>query len=281
MRRIVLACGGLALLGVALALFLGNPSSWFHGFGVDKVTRSSQDITERVARVDLDVPTGDVQLHGTNDGKTRIVRELRYWGDKPSDQTYRLAGDALRLGGCGDNCTVNYRVYLPRGLPVGGRLGSGNMLANAVGDVRLDNSSGDMRFTDVKSAQLTVGSGNVTVTKDAGAANVRSSSGEVELRDIGGRADVHAGSGNVTARGMHGPVKVGNSSGEVAVQSVAVSNVDVDTGSGNVNIRVPNAPYQVHTEDNDRTRVDVPNTASAPNSITVRSGSGDVSVAKS
>jgi hypothetical protein len=163
-----------------------------------------QDITElRFANDsgDVTVSTGD---------KTEIERTVHYNGDKPGE-THRVDGDALIIRECPvEDCTIDYRITVPEGTKVSGR----------------------------------VESGTVEVT-GAASANIQSESGDITARDIAGEVNASAQSGDLELTGVGGAVVADAQSGGVTVGLTAAQSVLVETQSGDIDVTVPSAKYHV------------------------------------
>ncbi|MEU7884805.1 DUF4097 family beta strand repeat-containing protein [Microbispora bryophytorum] len=112
---------------------------------------------------------------------------------------------------------------------------------------------------------------------------IDSGSGDITLRDLTGQVNASTGSGDVEARGLAAAqVNTRTGSGDITLRFSAVpADVQAVTGSGDGRLWVPNGAYKVNVSSGsgDRT-VEVPDDASAPNAITVRTGSGDAEVHK-
>ena len=108
-------------------------------------------------------------------------------------------------------------------------------------------------------------------------------SGDVTLRDLTGQVSATTGSGDIDARGLAAAqVNTRTGSGDITLRFSAVpTDVQAVTGSGDGRLWVPSGTYNVSasTGSGDR-RIDVAQDASAPHTITVRTGSGDAEVHK-
>ncbi|OZM71390.1 hypothetical protein CFN78_19695 [Amycolatopsis antarctica] len=175
--------GGL-LIGATTALVLT-------GCGLDlgsgETLRDGKPIGAEVAGVRFDVPAGNVTVRVEDGAPASLRRTVSYEGRRPGD-THRLDGDTLVLQGCGDDCSVDYDVVVPRGMAVGGHAAAGNVevdgassldVRSQAGDVvarrvtgqaDVDANAGriDVTFTAPASARLSSGAGDVTVGVPAG-----------------------------------------------------------------------------------------------------------------
>lgn len=73
--------------------------------------------------------------------------------------------------------------------------------------------------------------GPVTARSIAGKARLRVAQGPISVRDMGGAVDIQAGSGHVNVQGDRGDVTIATGSGDVAAEDIA-GTVDTKQGSG-------------------------------------------------
>ena len=230
--------------------------------------RLTYDDTEKVkvSEIVLTGGSGDVTVTTAAVSETRIKRIVRTDGSADPQASYRLAGTVLTLDtSCGERCMVSYEIQAPTGVGVRGRLGSGNVT-----------------LTDIATAEVTVGSGEVLIDRASGAVSMKSGSGNIVANDLLGGATLVAGSGDVEARGLGGgkAVRAQTGSGDVAVELVQAASVTARTGSGDVELTVPDGAYQVKTRNGSGNAellglVDDP---TAKNIIEVQTGSGDATI---
>lgn len=107
-------------------------------------------------------------------------------------------------------------------------------------------------------------------------------SGDVLLTDIGGFLDVETGSGDVIASGLDATgALVETGSGNVALDfDDKPDGVDIDTGSGDVRVDLPSGSYDVDidTGSGDIHLDGIESNSGATRTITVNTGSGDVTI---
>lgn len=207
MGRPALAIGGLALIGAGVAIGF----NWWS----PSTAESDHQVAWSVSSVRLDVNSGDVRVTASDVTTTSVHERFHYRHGRP-DQAYRLDGAQLVLAGCGDDCTVDYEVVVPRGSTVSGSA-----------------RSGDLQLGGVVGTDVTSNSGDVRVTEATGPVKVHANSGDIEVslaspQDV----DADANSGNVT---------------------VTVPNdryrVDVRTRSGDQDVAIPTDPTAAHVLD--------------------------------
>ena len=256
-KRIALAAG----VAVAAALVLTSC--------VRLVQNSFDDthsVSGQVTEVRLQNGSGNVVVRSKEGAtETEVRRRVEYPkdADKPSGVFHRVEGSTLVLDGCGNRCSVNYDVTVPSK------------------DVRItgENSSGDVRLEGVAGVEVEVGSGDTTVRDVAGVVRVDNSSGDLEVSDVGGEFTGKIGSGTTKLSNMRGAVTVDSSSGDVTVQLAAVNSVRADVGSGSLTVDVPEGAFKIDVQaDSGEKDIKVKHDPSAAAQLTLRAGSGDVTV---
>ncbi|MCR6487075.1 DUF4097 domain-containing protein [Amycolatopsis sp. OK19-0408] len=253
MARPLLAVGGIVLIGVGLATAFG----W--GWGAD--FENSKTLSETIRSVKLEGDSGSVKIR-TGTGPSTVHEKVNYhWRSKPGDTFFRVDGDQLVLTDCGNNCSVDFEVVVPAGVPVSGQVDSGGLDIAGVASVDVRADSGHARVEDV-----------------TGLVKLRLESGGIDLRDVG-EVQLHAESGSINATGVRGPVDVTSSSGSVDFSLAEANNVKVKADSGSVEVEVPGGPYRVVGDsDSGHRDIDVPTDSSAPHTLDLTTDSGSVTV---
>ncbi|SFW55514.1 DUF4097 family beta strand repeat-containing protein [Amycolatopsis australiensis] len=253
MARPLLALGGIVLIGVGLATAFG----W--GWGSD--FENTKTLSETIRSVKLEGDSGSVKIR-TGSGPAKVREKVNYhWRSKPGDTFYRVDGDQLVLTDCGNNCSVDFEVVVPSGVPVTGRMDSGGLDVAGVASVDVEADSGHARIEDV-----------------AGLVKLRLQSGGIDLRDVGA-VQLHADSGGIKGIGVRGPVDVTSESGSVEFTLTEANDVKVRADSGSVDVEVPGGPYRVvGGSDSGHRSIDVPTDGSAPHTLDLSTESGSVTV---
>ncbi|MFC4083317.1 DUF4097 family beta strand repeat-containing protein [Amycolatopsis samaneae] len=230
------------------------------GFLWPSKAQADAEVTAQIHQVRLDNDSGSVRIRAES-GPVRVHQEFSYRWSKPSG-SYRVEGDTLVLAGCGRNCSVDYDVVVPAGIPVTGK-----------------NDSGGVRIAGVASVDVTVDSGRAEVANVAGPVKLTVDSGATELRDIGQDVTVRAESGSVKGTGLRGRIDVKANSGGVELKLAAANDVKVYADSGNVQLDVPGGPYHVvGNTDSGRRNIKIPNEGSATHTLDLSTDSGSVTV---
>jgi hypothetical protein len=231
--------------------------------------RLTYDDTEKVKVSEIVLTgggSGDVTVTTAAIPDTRIKRIVRTDGSADPQASYQLAGTVLTLDTtCGPQCMVSYEIQAPTGVAVRGRLGSGNIT-----------------LSDIATADVTVGSGDVLIDRASGAVSMKSGSGDVVANDLVGGATLVTGSGDVDAHGLSGgkAVHAQTGSGTVTVELAEAASVTARAGSGDIELTVPDGAYQVKTRtgSGDSELLGLVDDPNAKNIIEVQTGSGDATI---
>jgi len=219
MGRPALAIGGVALIVAGAAVALGW--DWWPLSHERAETR--EEVTERISSVHVDNGSGDVHIRVEDTTTTSVHQAFRYHGDQP-DRAFTVARGQLVLAGCGDDCSVDYEVVVPRGATVDGEVRSGDFVVSGAASVDLRAASGDIAVRDVTGAVTTsTKSGDIevflAVPQDVRA---ETSSGDVRIH-------VPADRYRVTGETRSGARRV-----DVVEDPAAEHVLDVSTSSGDV-----------------------------------------------
>jgi DUF4097 and DUF4098 domain-containing protein YvlB len=253
MARPLLALGGIVLIGVGLATALG----W--GWGSD--FRHTDTVSQTIRSVKLEGDSGSVRIR-TGSAPSTVHEEVSYhWRSRPAGPFYRVDGDQLVLTSCGTNCSVDFEVVVPEGVPVTGKVDSGALDIAGVSSVDVQSDSGGARVEDV-----------------SGAVKLRLDSGSIDLRNVGS-VQLQSDSGSITGDDVRGPVDVTASSGSVEFELAQANDVKVHADSGSIELTVPGGPYRVEGgSDSGHREIDVPTEGSAQHVLDLTTESGSVTV---
>ncbi|MFC5745773.1 DUF4097 family beta strand repeat-containing protein [Actinomadura rugatobispora] len=242
-RRLPLAAGAL----LALASLTGC------GASAGDAEPEKRDFGPVGTRLTIAKDDGDLDVRPADVTNVRVTRRFDRWsliGGEPT-ATWELKGDRLTLAtGCGTlvgGCEVRYEVLVPRNLAlsVEGR------------------------------------NGRITATGFAAALRVRSDNGAIAVTGAAGPLDLRSENGALRSSATTSQqVSAASQSGRVELSfTAAPRRVAVTTENGEVTVSVPRAAYKVATAtESGEVRADVPQAASAPRSITARTGSGSITL---
>jgi Putative adhesin len=206
-------------------------------------------ITQSINRVNVDDEAGTVTIT-VGAGPTTVHRDVRYRNARP-DQTTTVAGHALDLASCGDNCVVDYRIQVPAGTSVAGSLASGDLTLTGVADVDVHANSGDVRVSRATgSVRAATESGNVEISGANGNVTATTDSGNIDATGLaGGRASAQSESGDVrlTTNAAQDVAARSQSGAIFLTMAKGTYRVITSTESGNVDVATPNDPSGGHT----------------------------------
>ena len=234
-----------------------------------------------VQQVRLEGGSGSVTIDTGSGSTTSIAQTVQYRGDRPKVATHRLEGSTLVLDtDCGRHCSADYRVTVPQGVAVTGRVGSGDISLAGVASADVESGSGTISITDVSgNVTAETGSGDVNARGIGGNVQAHTGSGTVTTSDVTGTTTADANSGDVNARGVTGNVDAETGSGTVEVALVAPASIRAQAGSGDVTLTVPEGSYRVvATTGSGDQHITVPNDPSAPNTLQAHTGSGVITI---
>jgi len=224
MRYKTMAVAG-AVAGLSLAVAACDVRLGFNG---QQAVRS-YDVTDKVAVLDTHSGAGDVVVSEKDRSGVHVTETLHWYGEEKPANGHSVEGDTLRLAYTCDNCSVDYRVEVPRGLTVKIDTGSGDItLRDLTGQVNASAGSGDVDARRLASARVSVrtGSGDITLRFSAAPADVRvvTGSGDSRLWVPDGTYNVNASTGS------------GDRTIEVAHDASAPHAITIRTGSGNAEV---------------------------------------------
>ncbi|MBX3016343.1 MAG: DUF4097 family beta strand repeat protein [Bdellovibrionaceae bacterium] len=204
--------------------------------------------------------SGDVRITLSTDQKAIVIADKVKF-DKDCKLEMKRFGDDLLISVEGDSwigswfggkdCKVNFEIKVPSKIAAS--------IKNGSGDVELIGTQG--------AVDISVGSGNVAINADSKDVNVKTGSGSVQAKGLSGNAFVKTGSGDITLAYAVAPTK---------------AEVDVKTGSGDATLTVPAATKLLSDFKAGSGRLvnEVGDTANADFKVSMRAGSGDLTIKK-
>ncbi|MFI6510188.1 DUF4097 family beta strand repeat-containing protein [Streptosporangium sp. NPDC050855] len=228
MKRNTLVAG--ALLGSVFMLSGCEFALDFRERGQDVV---SYDVADGVKALNVDSGSGDIVVTASDRSGVRVTETLHWRGDRPVTEHPVNDGTlSLRYRCDGHNCSVDYKVEVPRAVSADLDTGSGTItLRGLAGQVKAVTGSGDIEAVGLGSKRLTAeaGSGEIetgfTVAPDL--VEIESGSGDVVTRVPAGGYDVttETGSGDRTV--------------EVTRDPSSPRKITIKTGSGDAQVLLP------------------------------------------
>ncbi|GAA3596429.1 hypothetical protein GCM10022419_094560 [Nonomuraea rosea] len=227
MKTMVIAGGLLAsallLTGCGLAS-IGGPNNQ------DTV---SYQVTDKVTKLQLKSNAGDAVVTETDGNAIRVVETLHWRGDEKPTPQHKVEGGALFVtydcASSWGSCGVDYKIEIPKGLPVDLDSGSGDItLRSLTGPIDAHVGSGDLGATGLAGKKVFVeaGSGNIQLQYTAvpESAELKVGSGDIALNVPDGAYDVktEVGSGDVavsvkTDKSSPNKISLTSGSGDIAV----------------------------------------------------------------
>jgi Putative adhesin len=167
------------------------------------------------------------------------------------------------------NCSANFTVTAPSGLPVNLSTQFGNLTTSHLrGQVTLSGSSGDIDTSSLTGTiQLNDQFGNIHASRLAGSVRVVNISGDIDISSLRGPIQLNDQFGNINASGLDGSTRLVNNSGDINVSRLtgdsqlrdAFGNIDVTSlatatvvasnNSGDITLRFTSVPRQVTVND--------------------------------
>ncbi|CAK7280288.1 DUF4097 family beta strand repeat-containing protein [Streptomyces misionensis] len=199
----------------------------------------SFDVKDKVTGVTVDSAGGDIDVVAGDGDGVQVTENLKYKsGKRPSTEHFVRDGDLhLKVAtSCGSslgsaNCTVNYRVEVPRGVSLSLHSGGGTVHLDGVsGGVDASTGGGEVKAEDLAAGHLTASSGG-------GAINASWSKAPDDV-------DVNAKGGNVT---LHVPdsgyqvsasTTLGSKKVDVKTDSSSERHIKARTFAGDVKVLV-------------------------------------------
>ncbi|MFF3438901.1 DUF4097 domain-containing protein [Streptosporangium sp. NPDC002721] len=172
----------------------------------------SYDVTGRLTALDVATDSGDIVVTESDREAVHVTETIHWRGARPTP-SHPVNGGTLTLRDeCRGNCSVDYKVEIPRGL----------------------------------TARLDTGSGTITMRGLTGETNATSGSGDIEAGGLTSkRFTAEAGSGDVEARFSAPPegVRIETGSGDVVAYLPKEGyDVTAETGSGEKTVEVTEDP---------------------------------------
>ncbi|MER5649446.1 DUF4097 family beta strand repeat-containing protein [Streptosporangium sp. NPDC002524] len=192
----------------------------------------SYDVTAKLTALDVSTGSGDIVVTESDRPAVHVTETIHWRGDKPTP-THPVEGGTLTLRDeCRDNCSVDYKVEIPKGLTTKLDTGSGTItMRGLTGQVNAMSGSGDIE------------AGGLTAKRFA----AETGSGDIEARFSAAPdgVEIEAGSGDVVAYLPRGGYDVtaetgsGDETVEVTKDPASPRKVTLKTGSGDAEVLLP------------------------------------------
>ncbi|MFG1685688.1 DUF4097 domain-containing protein [Nonomuraea sp. NPDC049269] len=155
------------------------------------------------------------------------------WGDsidKLVEAPRTWARSLLGWGG-----SVDVTIDLPSGSRVEANAAADFQCRGRLGEVKFAASYGDIRLEEAGRLQLKTGSGDISVTRSVGHADITSSNGDIRIGEIDGTAVVRTSNGDLRLGSVTGELRLKTAYGDITVDR-ALAGVAAKTAYGSVRI---------------------------------------------
>jgi len=242
----------------------------------DNTFEKTFPITGPSARIELDNPSGNVDIHAGKDGIVHIQAKVTPggWslfgnGEKSvqeilANPPLEQKGDTIRIGKNSiylKNVSIDYVIEVPKDTQLDAGLASGGITVKLLrGPINVSTASGYTHIYQIeREVQVTAASGSVDIGTVNGYVRVSSASGSIDISDVKGdikanaasgsirvdrpadRVDVSSVSGSIKVNGATNDIKAHVISGPITVSGNPSSSRfwELKTVSGSVDILVP------------------------------------------
>lgn len=196
----------------------------------------------------IDVSVADVRIVAGESDETTVEVRPADPGDhddvKAADRTRveYAAGELLVKGPkyttklFGKGGALHVTVELPAGSRISGTAAMGDFRVNGrIGDSRFKTSVGDIHLDEAARLEATTATGDVSVERATGFAEVGTGSGELRIREIDGTAVLKNSNGETRVGEVTGDLRVSTANGDILVD-LAHAAVHAKTASGDIRL---------------------------------------------
>jgi len=167
------------------------------------------------------------------------VRGERRGSDAVIETVYPDRGNWRDLFRGRNYARIDLTVEVPAGMAVDLEDSSGEMNLQGLGDLRIDDSSGE-----------------IVINGSSGSVWIDDSSGEIEITGVVGDVEIDDGSGEIMLSDIDGSVMVSDGSGEIEVEGVTGNVVIRDDGSGSIEVDGVGGDFVVRSDGSGSIRYD-------------------------
>ena len=192
-----------------------------------------------LARVEIDVPTGSVQV------RTGVVGVIEVVVAAASAEQFEISrlGDAVTVrapsGWFARGGKADVSLVVPARTDLAINVATAEInLRGELGAVRARSASADITVDQATRVEAHSASGDVRV-RSAGEAQVSSASGDIVLGSVAGPLTASSASGDIGADRIGGRVEVGTTSGDIRLRRCDGDDITVKTVSGDITLGLP------------------------------------------
>jgi DUF4097 and DUF4098 domain-containing protein YvlB len=210
-----------------------------HPEALGAMRRDERFSVGELARVDVDVAVGTVQLVSGDAGSIRVTLEA----SAPDNFEIAHIGDTVTVrspsGWLSRGGKVQVVIEAPSGTDAVVATSSGDVTSRAdLGAVRVRTSSGDVQIDRGRRVEVHSASGDLRVGEGVDV-QVSTASGDIHVGSVSGRLGASCASGDIEVIRVAGGVDVATTSGDVRLQRCDADDITVKTVSGDVTIGLP------------------------------------------
>jgi hypothetical protein len=267
-------------------------------------------VTQPITSLNVQSQAGAVLLHAGSGRTVQVTEYISYdksAGPPPAVQD-SVSGRRLTLAdpdcGYGGNCSVTFAVTVPATSKVSATVTSNGdpVSISGVAGATVDSGGAPVVLEHI-TGPATVGTdgGSLDLTGLTGALHADTGGGPLSARRVDGPATVSTDGGALSVYGLTGAVQADSGGGPVTMQAVSAQTATVITGGGSgqlvfatvpgmvtlstdggpASLDVPGGPYALNTDsDGGPEAVSISSDPSAPRSLTVTSGGGQLSISR-
>jgi Putative adhesin len=184
----------------------------------------ASDRTDTVVEVRPSDPSNDVDVQVAE--QTRV----EYANGRLSVRAPRSRRTWFWRGG-----SIDVEVQLPTDSRVDASAAAGFRCQGRLGEARLTTGYGDVWLEQTGRLQLNTGSGDITVARAVGPADITSASGAIRVGGIDGTAVVKTANGDIAIGEATGDLRLSTANGDITVDR-ALASVVAKTASGSIRI---------------------------------------------
>ncbi|MGW0811586.1 DUF4097 family beta strand repeat-containing protein [Nonomuraea sp. NPDC002799] len=131
--------------------------------------------------------------------------------------------------------SIDLTIDLPSGSRVEAGAAADFRCKGRLGEVKFTTSNGDIRLDQADRVHLKTGSGDISVGRSAGHADITTSNGDIRIGEIGGTAVVRTSNGDLRLGEVSGDLRLNTAYGDITVDR-ALAGVAAKTAYGSVRI---------------------------------------------
>ncbi|WP_286272559.1 DUF4097 family beta strand repeat-containing protein [Thalassotalea hakodatensis] len=210
-----------ALIATAIIAF-STLANWHSSLTLQD-TKTLQLDADSIQKIKIDVGSGSLSITGSDTNIIKVVAQI-YQKEAHDNYQLSLTNENAYAMLTSKNKGFNESTRIDLALQLPSRF-----------SVNIQDGSGPITLTNVKSANINDGSGSIDISFIDGDVNISDGSGEITVESIQGSLTINDGSGSITAKSIQGFVTIDDGSGSIDVKNVK-QEVSISDGSGSINV---------------------------------------------